>query len=94
MQSDNGSGQLNANMEEGKKRVDGILLCTASWSKLSLMLWVCNAIEGVGIIVAVNVNINASKYIAILEDCLWPVGARHFPANSYVFQVPQCTGPE
>jgi hypothetical protein len=50
------------------------------------MLWGCNTIEGVGIIVAVNVNINASKYIAILEDCLWPVVARHFPANKYVFQ--------
>jgi hypothetical protein len=42
--------------------------------------------EGVGIIVAVIVNINASKYIAILEDCLWPVVARHCPANKYVFQ--------
>jgi hypothetical protein len=49
------------------------------------MLWGCNTIEGVGIIVAVNVNINAPKYIAILEDCLWPVIARHFPANNYVF---------
>jgi hypothetical protein len=27
-----------------------------------------------------------SKYIAILEDCLWSVVARHFPANKYVFQ--------
>jgi hypothetical protein len=50
------------------------------------MLWGWNTIEGVGIIVAVNININGSKYIAILEDCLWPLVARHFPANKYVFQ--------
>jgi hypothetical protein len=60
-------------------------LCTPSWSKLSFMVWGCNTIEDVGIIVAANVNIHAPKYITILEDCLWPVVARHFPANNYVF---------
>jgi len=30
--------------------------------------------------------INAEKYIDILEENLWPVVARHFPQNNYIFQ--------
>jgi hypothetical protein len=31
-------------------------------------------------------DINADKYISILEDNVWPVIVRHFPGNDYVFQ--------
>ena len=31
-------------------------------------------------------NINADKYISILEDNIWPIIVRHFPGNDYLFQ--------
>jgi hypothetical protein len=34
----------------------------------------------------VNGNINAEKYISVLDSQLWSVIARHFPDDSYVFQ--------
>ena len=30
-------------------------------------------------------NINSEKYKTILEDNIWPVIARHFPENQYLF---------
>jgi len=34
----------------------------------------------------VDGSIDPNKYIDILENNLWPVITRHFPANNYVFQ--------
>lgn len=34
---------------------------------------------------AVNGNINAQKYLDILDENLWPVLARHFPDDNYIF---------
>jgi hypothetical protein len=34
----------------------------------------------------VDGTINASKCIEILNSCLWPVIARHFPDDNYCFQ--------
>lgn len=50
------------------------------------MIWGCICFEGVGTLTDVEGNINSQKYIDILEDNLWPVIARHFPDNNYVFQ--------
>ena len=30
-------------------------------------------------------TVNSAKYINILEENLWPVKARHFPQNDYIF---------
>ena len=51
-----------------------------------VMIWGCVTWEGVGTITAVNGNINAEKYQEILDDNLWPVIVRHFPAENYIFQ--------
>ena len=61
------------------------LVCPPSQRKVTLMVWGCMCINGVGTLVAVNGNINAQKYIDILDNNLWPVIARHFPDNSYIF---------
>jgi transposase len=50
------------------------------------MVWGCITYEGVGTLTVVDGIINAEKYIDILEDNLWPVIARHFPAGDYIFQ--------
>lgn len=50
------------------------------------MIWGCVTWEGVGTITAVNGNINAEKYQEILDENLWPVIARHFPAGNYFQQ--------
>ena len=42
--------------------------------------------SGVGTLAKVDGNINAEKYIGILEDNIWPVIVRHFPNNNYIFQ--------
>jgi hypothetical protein len=55
-------------------------------AKMSLMIWVCVTFNGVGTLTTVNGNINAAKYIEILEDNLWPVIVRHYPEEKYIFQ--------
>ena len=54
--------------------------------KVSVMIWGCITWYGVGTLCQVNGNINAEKYISVLDSQLWPVIARHFPDDSYVFQ--------
>ena len=49
------------------------------------MIWGCITWHGVGTI-TVNGTINRHKYIEILEDNLWPVIARHFPNQNFLFQ--------
>ena len=51
------------------------------------MVWGCICFNyGVGTLCKVDGNINAQKYIDILEDNIWPLIARHFPRNNYLFQ--------
>ena len=54
--------------------------------KFSAMLWGCITYQGVGIFTQVWCNINSRKYINILDTYLWPVIARHFPTDEYLFQ--------
>ena len=53
---------------------------------LGVMTWGCVTFNGVGTLDFVEVNMNALKYIDILEDNLWPVVARHIPHNNSIFQ--------
>ena len=55
-------------------------------TKFSLMIWGCITWDGVGTLTVVDGNINANKYIEIVDSELWPVVARHFPRNNYIFQ--------
>ena len=51
-----------------------------------IMIQWCMCIYGVGTIAKVDVNINAEKYIQVLDDHLWPVIAIHFPSYDCDFQ--------
>lgn len=53
---------------------------------LKVMVWGCICWNGVGTLVKVDGIINAHKYEQVLDNHLWPVIARHFPDNSYIFQ--------
>lgn len=53
---------------------------------VKVMVWGCVSFNGVGTLAKVDGNINAQKYIGVLEDNLWPVIVRHFPQNNYIFQ--------
>jgi hypothetical protein len=53
---------------------------------MSLMIWGCITFNGVGTLTTVNENINATKYIDILEDNLWPLIVRHYPEENYIFE--------
>lgn len=61
------------------------LMCTPSKKKVSVMVWGCLCFHGMGTLSAVNGNINAQKYLDILDENLWPVLARHFPDDNYIF---------
>ena len=54
--------------------------------RISVMVWGCITYHGAGTLCMVNGNINAQKYISILDDNLWPVVARHFNDKPYRFQ--------
>jgi hypothetical protein len=46
----------------------------------------CVTFNGVGTITVVDGNANAQRYIDIIDEHLWPVVARHYPRNDYIFQ--------
>lgn len=54
--------------------------------RLNLMIWGCITYHGVGTLCVVNGNINAEKYIEIINNNLWPVVARHFHDGRYIYQ--------
>lgn len=49
---------------------------------MSLLIWGCITYEGQGTITIVN----APKYLDIIENNVWPIIARHFPNNEYIYQ--------
>ena len=54
--------------------------------RASVMFWGCITYYGVGTLVAIDGNMNADKYILILDDNLWPVVVRHFSERPWIFQ--------
>jgi hypothetical protein len=52
----------------------------------SVMFWGCITYYEVGTLVAIDGNMNADKYILILDDNLWPVVVRHFSERPWIFQ--------
>lgn len=53
---------------------------------MSLMIFGCITYEDMGTLTIVNGNINASKFIDIIENNVWPIIARHFTNNEYIYQ--------
>ena len=54
--------------------------------RFSVIIWGCITYNGIGTLCFAEGNINAEKYINIIDTNLWPVIARHFPQDNYVFQ--------
>jgi hypothetical protein len=54
--------------------------------KFSVKVWGCICYNCVGTLAKLEGNVNAGKYISILEDNIKPVIVRHFPGNNYLFQ--------
>jgi hypothetical protein len=50
------------------------------------MIWGRLSFNGIGTLADIKGNINSQIYIDVLENNLWPVIARHFADNEYVFQ--------
>lgn len=50
------------------------------------MIGGCITYSGVGTFCGVNGNINAQKYIEIIDNHLWAVFVAYFPSNDYIFQ--------
>jgi hypothetical protein len=61
-------------------------ICQGVNRKISGIIWGCITYNGVGALTEVDATINAAKRIEILNSCLWPVIAKHFPDDNYCFQ--------
>lgn len=61
------------------------LVCPTHQRRLSVMIWGCVSFHGIGTFTPVIGNIDSRKYIDILDEHLWPVLARHFPNDDYIF---------
>lgn len=61
-------------------------MCPPRQRRVSIMVWGCITYYGVGTLCLVKGNINAEKYISILENHLWPVISQHFSNKTYRFQ--------
>ena len=59
---------------------------TNSVKYIKVMIWDCICWLGGRTLVKVDGNINAVKYEQIIDNNLWPVIARHYPQNNYIFQ--------
>ena len=70
---------------KGDEKYRPHLVCPSSQRKISLMIWGCICYDGVGTLVAVEGNINAVKYIEILDKNLWPVIVWYFDNDDYLF---------
>lgn len=49
------------------------------------MIWGSVCFHGMGTLTDVQGNINAQKYLEIIDNNIWPVIVRHFPYDEYVF---------
>ena len=64
--------------------------CVGRWDdwettpRASVMFWGCISYYGMG--TPVEGNMNTEKYISVLDDNLWPVIARHFSNQLWIFQ--------
>jgi len=54
--------------------------------RVNLMIWDCITYEGVGTLTVVGGYINAPKYIEVIDNLVWPIIARHFADDNYLFQ--------
>ena len=66
------------------RRISGLRVPPAQ-RKASVMICGCITWHGVETITTLDGTINRHKYIEILEDNLWPVIARHFPDQNFLF---------
>ena len=55
-------------------------------SAVSVLFWGCITYKGDGKLVSVEGNMNSEKYINVLDECLWPVAAKHFPTDRWTLQ--------
>ena len=70
---------------KGDEKYNPQLVCPAPRRRFSVMIWGCVCFQGVGTLTAVQGNINAQKYLQIIDNNIWPVIAQHFPDNNYIF---------
>ena len=52
--------------------------------RLNLMIWGCVCYDGMGLLTDAEGNLNAAKYIDIVDNNLWPVIAQHVTDKPYV----------
>jgi hypothetical protein len=71
---------------DAQLRAIDLCLSQGCKAKINLMIWGCITFNGVGTLKTVNGNINAAKYIEILEDNLWPVIVHHYPEENHILQ--------
>jgi hypothetical protein len=51
----------------------------------AIMIWAAISVHGLSDLVAIEGNLNAAGYLAILQQCLLPLVHRHFPDGTAIF---------
>lgn len=69
-------------LDDQEKNEHPVCFSPSHGARMSLMTWGCITYEGLGTITIVN----APKYLDIIENNVWPIIARHFPNNDYIYQ--------
>lgn len=77
----NGKNQKIYIWRKDDEKYNAQLVFPPSRRRLSIMIWGCVCIWGIRTLTYVEGNINAKKYIELLNNNLWPVSARHIPDN-------------
>lgn len=59
-------------------------------ARVSVSFWGCICASGVGILTPIEGNLNTNKYIELLDEFLWPVVAKNFDNQPWIFQDDNC----
>ena len=58
---------------------------------LSIMIWGCITLNGVGTLHMTDENIKSVHYEQIIDENLWPVILKEFPTGDCIFQQDNCS---
>ena len=73
------------NDEGGHRPVAGVTPATST-TRFSINVWGCITYFGQGYLKILEGQINAEKYLEVLDECLWSTVQQCFPDGGYIFQ--------
>ncbi|CAC5368238.1 unnamed protein product [Mytilus coruscus] len=72
--------------ENNGRKCNGLYHGKTYKARFSDLFWWCISYHGVGTLTPIKGNLNSEGYINILDENVWPVIARHFSVDPFIFQ--------